>query len=54
MNVKELIEQLRNMPPDAEVVTAKYIDGAWTVTGKTVELTRYQNIDVCVIREGYE
>ncbi|MDD2246364.1 MAG: hypothetical protein PHC39_04700 [Proteiniphilum sp.] len=52
MNVKELMDGLRSMPQDAEVVSAKNIDDAWTVLSKP-ELTKYRNVKVCVIKEGY-
>jgi hypothetical protein len=52
MIVKELIEELSKMPQDAEVVSAKDPEGAWTVLSKPV-LTKYQELDICVIKEGY-
>lgn len=53
MNVKELIEQLKDMPQTAEVVTAADPNGAWTVLSGSVVLTKYMNLDVCIIKEGY-
>lgn len=52
MNVKELIAALQEMPQNAEVVSAKDVDGAWTVLSKPL-LTEYNGIDVCCLREGY-
>ncbi len=52
MNVKQLISELEKMPQDAEVVSAKDVDGAWTVLSKS-ELTKYQKMNICVLMEGY-
>jgi hypothetical protein len=52
MNVKELIAELKKMPPSAEVVSAENIKGAWTVLSKPI-LTKYRDIDICIIKEGY-
>jgi hypothetical protein len=52
MNVKELIAELQKMPQNAEVVSAKDVEGAWTVLSKPF-LTKYENLDICVINEGY-
>lgn len=51
MNVKELIEALQEMPQNAEVVSAKDVNGAWTVLSKP-SLTKYRELDICVIKEG--
>ena len=51
MNVKELIKELQKLPEEAEVVSAKDIGGAWTVLSKPT-MTRYRELDICVIREG--
>lgn len=53
MIVKDLIKELQEMPDNAEVVTAKDIDGAWTVISGPLKLTKYENLDVCIVREGY-
>ena len=52
MNVKELIAALQEIPQNAEVVSAKNVNGAWTVLSKP-SLTEYNGIDVCVLKEGY-
>lgn len=52
MNVSELIEYLETMPKDAEVVSAKDPEGAWTVLSKPT-LHKYQKINVCILQEGY-
>jgi hypothetical protein len=52
MNVKELIDALNEMPPYAEVVSASDVNGAWTVLSKPM-LTKYERLDICVIKEGY-
>ena len=51
MNVKELIEELQRFPEEAEVVSAKDVDGAWTVLSKP-SLTKYRRLNICVIKEG--
>jgi hypothetical protein len=52
MKVKELIEQLKEMPQDAEVLTTADPEGAWTVTAKA-QLEKYRGIPFCLIVEGY-
>jgi hypothetical protein len=52
MNVKELISELQSMPQNAEVVSAKDVNGAWTVLSKPT-LTEYRDLKICVIKEGY-
>lgn len=52
MNVKELIVELQKLPQDAEVVSAKDIEGVWTVLSKPV-MTKYRDLDICVIKEGF-
>ena len=52
MNFKELIKELQKLPEEAEVVSAKDIEGAWTVLSKPT-LTEYQDLKICVIKEGY-
>ena len=52
MHVKELIEALKEMPQHAEVVSAKDVNGAWTVLSKP-SLTKHGRLDICVIKEGY-
>ena len=52
MNVRELIKELQDFPQDAEVVSAEDPNGAWTVLSKPV-MTKYRELDICVIREGY-
>lgn len=52
MNAKELISELQSMPPDAEVVSARDIEGAWTVLSKPT-LTKYRELKICVLKEGY-
>lgn len=53
MIVSELIEQLKNMPQNAEVVTAKDPEGAWTVLSDTVIKAKYERLDVVILKEGY-
>jgi hypothetical protein len=52
MNVSELLIALSKLPLDAEVVSAKDPNGAWTVLSAPV-LVKYETLDVCVIKEGY-
>lgn len=52
MNVKELMGFLKEMPQNAEVVSASDIHGAWTVLSKP-ELTKYREINICILKEGY-
>lgn len=52
MNVGELISELQKFPQNAEVVSAKDVNGAWTVLSKPV-MTKYQKLDICVLKEGY-
>ncbi len=52
MIVKELIEYLKEMPETAQVVSGKTVPGAWTILSRP-RLTKYRNLDVCVIIEGY-
>jgi hypothetical protein len=51
MIVSELIERLKIVPSNAEVVTGKDKDSAWVVVNGII-ITKYKNIDVCIIREG--
>lgn len=53
MNVRELISQLNEMPGEAEVVCAEDPEGAWTVLSKVVR-TKYRDLDICVLKEGYQ
>ena len=53
MIVSELIQQLQTMPQDAEVVVAKDPKGAWTVLGNTVIQTKYERLNICILKEGY-
>ena len=52
MIVSELIEQLRAMPLDTVVVSAKDPNGAWTLIGKDVLRVKYEGTDVCILSEG--
>jgi len=52
MIVSELIEHLKEMPQNAEVVSAKDVNGVWTVLSKP-SLTKYRNVNICVLKEGY-
>ena len=52
MKVKELIEHLKKMPEDAEVLSASDIEGAWTVLSPPV-LIKYGNLNICILKEGW-